>query len=93
MGGGGQEEQTCNYRKVTHGVIMCSMATIANNTIIYFFYFVHLKVPKSVDLKRLHHTHESCSYERLWTRDGLIMVIISEYIQIRNLYVEHTKLI
>ena len=46
MGRDGKEEQTGNYRKVTHGVIMCSMATIANNTI--YFYFVHLNVPKRV---------------------------------------------
>ena len=55
VGEGGQKVQTSNYRKVTHGIIMCSMATIANNTI-FFNYFVYLKVVKRVDLKSPHHT-------------------------------------
>ena len=33
VGEGGQKAQTSNYRKVTPGIIMSSMATIANNTI------------------------------------------------------------
>ena len=56
VGEGGQKVQTSNYRKVTHGIIMCSMAAIANNTILKN-YFLYLKVAKRVDLKSPHHTH------------------------------------
>ena len=56
VGEGGQKVQTSNYRKVTHGIIMCSMAVIANNPILKN-YFLYLKVAKRVDLKSPHHTH------------------------------------
>ena len=56
VGEGGQKAQTSNYRKVTPGIIMCSIATIANNTILKN-YFVYLKVAKRVGLKSPHHTH------------------------------------
>ena len=56
VGEGGQKVQTSNYRKVTHGIIMHSKATIANNTI-FKNYFVYLKVAKRVDIKSPHHTH------------------------------------
>ena len=36
---------------------MCSMATIANNTI-FLNYFVYLKVAKIVDLKSPHQAHK-----------------------------------
>ena len=52
VGEGGQKVQTSNYRKVTHGIIMCSMAVIANNTILKN-YFLYLKVAKRVNLKVL----------------------------------------
>ena len=55
-GEGGQKVQTSNYRKITHGIIMCSMAAIANNTILKN-YFVYLKIAKRVDLKSPLHTH------------------------------------
>ena len=50
VGEGGQKAQNSNYRKVIHGIIMSSMATIANNTILKN-YFVYLKVAKRVNLK------------------------------------------
>ena len=56
VGEGGQKAQNSNYRKVIHGIIMSSMATIANNTILKN-YFVYLKVAKRVGLKSPHHTH------------------------------------
>ena len=56
VGEGGQKVQTSNYRKITHGIIMCSMAAIANNTILKN-YFVYLKVAKRGNLKSPHHTH------------------------------------
>ena len=59
VGEGGQKAQTSNYRKVTPGIIMCSMATIANNTILKN-YSVYLKVAERVDLKSPHHTHRRC---------------------------------
>jgi len=34
VGEGGQQAQIPNYRKVTHGIIMCSMAATANDTIL-----------------------------------------------------------
>ena len=37
VGEGGQKVQISNYRKVIHGIIMCSMATVANNTIFKLF--------------------------------------------------------
>ena len=56
VGEGCQKVQTSNYRKITHGIIMCSMATVANNTILKN-YFVYLKVAKRVDLKSPHQAH------------------------------------
>ena len=90
VGEGGQKVQTSNYRKITHGIIMCSMATVANNTILKN-YFVYLKVAKRGDLKSPHHTHTRCNNVRWWAWDGLIMVMISQYIQILSHYVAHPK--
>ena len=63
VGEGRQKVQTSNYRKITHGIIMCSMETIANNTILKN-YFVYLKVAKRGDLQSPHHTHTRCNNVR-----------------------------
>ena len=63
VGEGCQKVQTSNYRKITHGIIMCSMETIANNTILKN-YFVYLKVAKRGDLQSPHHTHTRCNNVR-----------------------------
>ena len=53
---------------------------------------MYLKVAKRVDLKSPHHTtHKRCHSVIWWTWDGLIMVIVSQYIQILNHYVAHPK--
>ena len=50
---------------------------------------MYLKVAKRVDLKSPHHTHRRCHSVRWWAWDGLIMAIVSQFIQIVSHYVAH----
>ena len=59
--------------------------------ILFLNYFVYLKVAKRGDLQSPHHTHTRCNNVRWWAWDGLIMVMISQYIQILSHYVAHPK--
>ena len=80
VGEGGQKAQTSNYRKVTPGIIMCSIATIANNTIKKLF-CVFESCWKSGSKKSSSHTQKMSQCEMMgvrWTYHGDSVTIYTD---------------
>ena len=90
VGEGRQQVQTSNYRKSLMGS-SCAAWQLQLIILFYKLFCIFESCLNSRSKKSSSHTHTRCKNVRWWTCDRLIMVMISQYIQILSLNVAHPK--